>query len=178
MNLVISKVLSNLILWFSLFSAHRFFQGCHLMSSFARERMGWGWCVKILCFKPCLCFGRGREQVAHCYTRQLWELSIVGCNRQKNSWPAKGGIPEVTRWRKTALKFQKILSCKRSGEIAPDNFMFLIWAVQPSSFPCYLCLFYRWIIFVLPLLSAPSFPICGISSIHVNICYCNAVAIM
>lgn len=137
-----------------------------------RERMGWGWCVKILYFRPCPCFGRGRDQVfIQDYKSSAWS----DATHRKAAGLPKVGHLNVTGWRKTTANLHKILSCKkkkeRSAEIAPDIFIFLIWTVQLSSFPCYLCLVYGWVIFVLPLLSAPSFPICGISSTHVNSCY-------
>lgn len=139
------------------------------LESFCKGEDGVGVMCENLVFRPHLCFGRGRDQV---FTQDYKSFAWSDGTHRKAAGLLKVGHLNVTGWRKTTANLQKILSCKkkkeRSGDIAPDTFIFLIWSVQLSSFSCYLCLVYGGVIFVLPLLSAPSSPICGISSTPAN----------
>lgn len=82
---------------------------------------------------------------------------------------------KVTGWRKATVTLQKILSNKKknASQIAPDFYLFLIELYSQPDYCVPGIFVYRWVIFVLPLPSAPSLSVCGISFILTSIC-CQA----
>lgn len=117
---------------------------------------------------------------------QFWKRQGTGCSQflrtairamHAQMWTtgkllnAKDVIPESNNLKKSNFrKFQATRKNERSALRVLLIFNFFKLSCT-ARFLCFLYLVYRLIIFVLLLLSAPSFPVCGISSILANTCY-------